>query len=276
MAAYSPAPKTEYAANFIAGCEGQQWFIDEVERLLNANQMTLGAITGSPDLDIITSLVLKDRGTTGKIPKAIGELRELRELVLSGNSLSGELPSELFSLAKLLDIDLAYNAYTGAIPSGFGTMPALEVLVLRGNGYTGTIPDSILCNTAIKVLDVACNGLGGSVPADLNKMTGLVYLSISENPWSPGALPELPALTGLITLSARNCNLVGAMPNCIYTLAKLQVLDLSGNPLIGEASTDITEPDALQPLCAGAQLVGRGAPRGCAAYGAELNNDVIV
>lgn len=36
--AATPAPRTAYAAAFLAACDGQGWFIDEVERLLGAGQ----------------------------------------------------------------------------------------------------------------------------------------------------------------------------------------------------------------------------------------------
>lgn len=34
---FTPNPQTEYAKRFIAACEGQAWFINEIERLLNAH-----------------------------------------------------------------------------------------------------------------------------------------------------------------------------------------------------------------------------------------------
>ena len=30
------APQTEYAAEFIEKCEGEEWYLNEIERLLNA------------------------------------------------------------------------------------------------------------------------------------------------------------------------------------------------------------------------------------------------
>ena len=48
-ARFTPQPQTAYARTFVAQCEGQQWFIDEVERLLNVEQKTLDTVTGSGD-----------------------------------------------------------------------------------------------------------------------------------------------------------------------------------------------------------------------------------
>ena len=140
---FTPNPQTEYAKRFIAACDGQTWFINEIERLLNAQQRTLDTITGAEDLVEIKSIGLKGQNITGHIPAAIGELSELRYLFLSDNHLSGDIPSALYTLPKLQNVDLGGNDYAGAIPSEFGTMPALKTLVLKDNQYTGTIPDTI-------------------------------------------------------------------------------------------------------------------------------------
>lgn len=47
---FTPNPQTEYAKRFIAACDGQTWFINEIERLLNVQQRTLDTITGAEDL----------------------------------------------------------------------------------------------------------------------------------------------------------------------------------------------------------------------------------
>jgi len=256
-AAFTPAPKTQYAAEFITACESQQWFIDYVERILNDNQKTLDNINNSSDLDIIKSIGLSEKGITGNIPKAIGELKELRTLLLPGNNLSGVIPAELFTLPKLYNIDLSYNSYAGAIPEGFGTMASLEVLNLRGNRYTGSVPARILSNTVIKTLDVSGNRLAGPIPAGLSGMTGLEYLAVSDNPWTPGVLPDLSTLTNLISLSAWNCYLTGEMPEFIYGLTKLQVIDLADNALTGEISASIMNLSELKLLALGRnQLTG--------------------
>lgn len=244
---YTPNPKTAYAASFIDACEGQTWFINEVERLLNREQRTLDTIASSADLDSIKSIGLKDRNITGSIPSAIGELKELRYLFLSGNNLIGTIPTSLYTLPKLQNIDLGGNKYAGAIPSEFGTMPALTTLILKDNAYTGTIPDSILNNTKIKVLNVMGNRLTGGIPSGITGMTGLAYLNLSGNALG-GNIPDLSALTNLISLSMWDCGLTGTIPDSLYTLTSLQILDLSDNKLEGEVSTSIANLAALQYL----------------------------
>ena len=249
--------QTAYAAEFLGKCDGQAWFIEEVERILNSNQMTINRLKNSSELDIIKSIGLKNKDIEGEIPRAIGELGELRTLFLSGNNLSGEIPAELFLLPKLYNIDISNNDYDGAIPVGFGMMVALETLILRGNAYTGSIHQEILDSVTIKVLDVSNNELSGAIPADLNKMTGLTYLAISDNNWDAGELPNLSALTKLIGLSAWSCNLTGEIPIDLYGLTKLQVLDLADNFFTGELSSSIENLKDLQLFA-----VGRNEIRG--------------
>ncbi len=248
---FTPHPQTPYAQTFVAQCEGQQWFIDEVERLLNAEQKTIDTVTDSSDFDGIVSLGLRDHGISGKIPAAVGELKELRYLFLSGNELSGAIPASLYALPKLENVDLAGNAYSGAIPTGFGAMPALKELNLKDNAFTGSIPADILADTGLTFLDVSGNRLSGAIPTELNQMTGLEYLAIANNPWSAGPLPELSALTELKALSAWGCRLTGEIPAWVYTLTALQVLDLAENDLTGEVSASIGDLQELRLLALG-------------------------
>ncbi len=244
---FTPNPQTAYAKIFITECSGQQWFINEVERLLNQEQKTLDTVTSSSDFTNIRSLGLKDESISGSIPSAIGELTNLEYLFLSGNRLSGTMPSELYTLKKLKYVDLSGNGYTGSIPSEFGGMTALTSLELKNNKYTGTIPSTILTNTKITVLNLLGNQLTGGIPSDISKMAALQYLNLSNNTFG-GTIPDLSALTSLKALSLWSCGLTGTMPSTIYSLTNLQILDLASNSFTGEISADIPKLIALQDL----------------------------
>jgi len=98
-------PQTEYAQLFIDKCEGQTWFIDKIENLLNMQDKSINTISSRQDLESIYAIGLTNRGLSGRIPKAIGELFNLKYLYLSGNHFWGGLPKEISLLENLLEID---------------------------------------------------------------------------------------------------------------------------------------------------------------------------
>ncbi len=109
---YTLTPQTEYAKAFIEKCEGQTWFIDEMEKILNIKGKSINTIKSRSDFSTIYVIALSNRGISGKIPVAIGELYNLKYLYLANNNLSGKLPKELDSLSKLKKIDLSNNNFS--------------------------------------------------------------------------------------------------------------------------------------------------------------------
>lgn len=106
---YALDPKTEYAAEFIDKCQGQEWFMDEIEYLLNLKGKSINTIHSRRDFATIYAIGLAGRGISGTIPPAIGELRQLEYLYLGNNNLSGILPEELALLDQLKEMDLTGN-----------------------------------------------------------------------------------------------------------------------------------------------------------------------
>ncbi|MDR1217694.1 MAG: hypothetical protein LBJ99_03800, partial [Oscillospiraceae bacterium] len=137
-----------YAASFIALCDGQQWFIDEIERLLNTEQKSINTLQSGADLRNIVSLAYSNSAT--RLPPAVGELTELREIFMPNNKLTS-IPEELFKLPKLQVIDFSHNTVAGQIPEGFNAVnfPALKVLLLWDNQLAGAIPDDLYTLTGL-------------------------------------------------------------------------------------------------------------------------------
>ena len=109
---YELEPQTDYAREFLTKCEGQTWFIDEVENLLNQKGKSICTVSSKDDFTAIYALNLSGRGISGQIPSAIGELYQLRYLYLANNNLSGQLPKEIDTLAYLIGQDLSGNQFT--------------------------------------------------------------------------------------------------------------------------------------------------------------------
>lgn len=104
-------PQTDYAKEFVSKCEGQGWFIDEIENLLNRRGKTINTIKGQRDFAGIYVFCVENRGICGRIPGAVGELGQLRYLLLADNHLEGPLPAELEQLTLLVDQDLSGNNF---------------------------------------------------------------------------------------------------------------------------------------------------------------------
>lgn len=258
MKVFTPHPKTAYAKKFIALCENQTWYINEIERLLNLEQKSLNNVKGREDFNNIRSLGLTGKGIKGKIPRAIGELSNLESLFMSDNKLGENIPNELFSLQNLSNIDLSNNEYKMNIPGGFGNMPSISKLILRGNQFKGSVPESITENTNITVLDISGNSLSGKIPDKLNNMTGLLYLAISDNPWDEGDLPVFSKLDKLKVLSMWKCNIKGEIKEEICGMTMLKVLDLAENKLEGNIPVKLKKLTNLELLSVGKnRLKGR-------------------
>ncbi len=244
---FVPDPKTAYSKYFILACENQSWFLNEVERLLNVQEKSINTINSKDELTYIKSIGLSGKGITGKIPKAVGELKGLEHLFLSENNLEGKIPNEIFILENLKTIDLGGNKFKGEISAEFGKMKSLETLILKNNLYKGIIPKEILSNKEIKVLNLSGNNLEGSVPAEIKNMRSLEYLNLSQNRLG-GKIPDLTGLFNLKVLSLWDDQLTGEIDSSIYALKNLQILDIADNGIYGNIKEDIGELKELELL----------------------------
>ena len=253
---FTPAPTTAYAIQFIQACENQQWFINEIERLLNQQEKTLNTITKQSDLKDIYALGFAGNGTITKIPRAIGELKGLKHLFLSGNKITA-IPSEVYSLPNLETLDVSNNRIAEPLNPQLANLTKLEVLSLWGNSITGTIIPAITQMTSLVNIDISYNNLTGSIPAALENLDDLLLFSASNNQLS-GSLPaELSGCNSLQALVLWNNNLTGTIPPSYGGLSKLTFLDLAANGLTGAIPSSLGSLSALKEISLrGNQLTG--------------------
>jgi len=265
-ATFTPAPETVYATAFLAKCDGQAWFINEVERQLNLEEKTINRADGPTYFSSIISLGLTGKKLTGTLPPALGELTALRHLFLSGNQFIGPIPSELLTLTNLEDLDLSQNQLSGEIPAGLSNLTNLKVLLLWGNGFTGPIPASLSSLSELLNLDLSQNYLTGSLPASLGSFVKLEFLGASQNTLT-GAIPsELGSLAALKGLSLWGNNLTGGIPSELGQLSALEAFDLSGNPnLGGSIPSELANCTALKRLTVSNCKLTGSLPAGLAA-----------
>ncbi|XP_022746290.1 LRR receptor-like serine/threonine-protein kinase GSO1 [Durio zibethinus] len=94
----------------------------------------------STTLGLVTGIDLSGNSLTGKIPRELGNLKELRSLYLSGNLLTGQIPENIGNLEVLESLDLSMNRLQGEIPSSFSNLNFLNHFNVSYNNLTGKIP----------------------------------------------------------------------------------------------------------------------------------------
>ncbi|GMH85502.1 hypothetical protein TrST_g10494 [Triparma strigata] len=116
--------------------------------------------------------------TVARLPKEIGDLKELRVIDLSSNCFTGKLPREIYWLTKLEVLKLDKNQLTGILSSKVENLKKLEVLNLSRNKFYGKIPPQIGKLQSLIELDLRINNFTGTVPSHLGKCTKLRTLGL--------------------------------------------------------------------------------------------------
>ena len=175
------------AAPILAAQPPLNWSINTPMNTYNSNWEGLGKEGPRPVR--VTSLDLRSRNLTGRIPSALGDLPHLKHwLSLSHNSLTGNIPSALGNLSKLERLELAGNRLAGSIPPQLGNLSNLKVLDLGGNRLTGNIPSELGNLFNLDALYLENNRLTGEIPPELGNLSTLEILYISGNQLS-GCIP---------------------------------------------------------------------------------------
>ncbi|GLJ17337.1 hypothetical protein SUGI_0301050 [Cryptomeria japonica] len=218
-------------------------------------------------------LDLSNNHLRGSIPKEIGNLKELYQFYLFLNDLSGGIPPEIGNLTLLQYFDASQNILTGSIPEEIGNMKELVVLLLDRNNLSGQIPESIgeipyLQSLSLyqnrltgplppklgslskfNTMDVSENRLNGTLPKDICKGGNMQYFLALEN-FFTGNLPESYGrdCKSLIRFRINKNNLSGKVPDGIWGLPHVKILDLSSNEFEGGISSEIRNAKNLSQL----------------------------
>ena len=181
------------------------------------------SISGTPMR--VTRLNLMDRGLSGTIPDALGNLSMLTHLNLRTNpGLSGEIPDALGNLRNLRLLNLHSNSHTGAVPD-LRRITGLEELYLANNADYVTNDDG-------KKVKIEGTGLTGEIPTWLNGMTNMEELWLWGNSLT-GTVPNLSGMTSLDKLKLANNNLTGGVPQASTLPPNMTWLIIDRNPFGG-------------------------------------------
>ena len=170
---------------------------------------------------------------TGRIPRELGGLANLRSLYLYRGGLTGPIPPEFGDLANLESLSLGENDLTGPIPPELGNLANLESLSLHENDLTGPIPPELGNLANLWRLNLAANRLTGRIPRELGDLADLRYLYVGRNDLTGSIPTELGGLADLRRLNLAANRLTGRIPAELGGLADLSILYLGENELTG-------------------------------------------
>jgi Leucine-rich repeat (LRR) protein len=203
-----------------AVCNGES-----IHRILLPSMNLRGSIP--PEISLLSGLTTLDlygNDITGTVPSSIAKLPLLTDLILHDNSLTGTFPSWISTMTNLQHIDFARNSFHGEIPSILGQLPQLASLNLENNHFNGTI-NRLMGVNSFKYLRLGNNNITGELSTDLLESWPVIEeLDVSSN------------------------QLIGILPNNLFDMAPLRIIDLHDNTFDGSIPISTTAESSLEFL----------------------------
>ncbi|XP_052727915.1 probable LRR receptor-like serine/threonine-protein kinase RFK1 isoform X8 [Vigna angularis] len=204
--------KVDFAFNYLSGTIPKEW--------------------GSTNL---TSISVFANHLSGEIPIELGRITTLTYLNLEANQFSGVVPHELGSLFKLELLVLSSNNFSGKLPVTLAKLQNMTEFRISDNNFSGEIPSFFIQNWKyLQRLDMLASGLEGPIPSNISLLSNLYQLRISDINGPSQDFPNLINMTRMKILILRNCHIIGVLPSYLWSMEKLEMLDVSFNKLVGK------------------------------------------
>ncbi|KAJ0018224.1 hypothetical protein Pint_10313 [Pistacia integerrima] len=171
---------------------------------------------------------------SGNIPDQLGNITSLTYLDLEANQFSGEVPAVLGKLVNLETLRLSSNRLSGNLPMELAELKNLTDFRISDNNFNGSIPEFIQNWKQLQRLEIQGSGLEGPIPPSISVLEKLNHLRISDIKSTNQTFPELRNMTSFGRIILRNCSISGEIPEYIWGMNLLRILDLSFNKLTGE------------------------------------------
>lgn len=187
---------------------------------------------------------------TGPLPPALfatrpGKLQFLRTFSIYNTEVYGPIPTTIGNFPNLTSVILYNNRLTGKVPTTLGNCSQLQYLMLENNRLEGEFAVDTSNMSQLQTLSLANNSFTGDVStffSRLPKSGNLSLLDISRNVFS-GELPStsyLSPFSRLKVLMVGHNQLEGPIPWWLWSLPKLQVMDISNNHIHGTMPEDFS------------------------------------
>ncbi|GAA0145502.1 hypothetical protein LIER_05683 [Lithospermum erythrorhizon] len=180
----------------------------------------------------VAAVILDNLGLSAEADLSIfANLTMLVKLSISNNSISGKLPKNIGDFKNIQYLDISDNLFSSTLPPEVGKIGSLKNLSLAGNNFSGPVPDSISGLTSIQSLDLSRNSFSGIIPSALTKLTGLVYLNLSQNGFTKKIPKGFEVMPRLEMLDLHDNMLEGDLDPEFFLLTTATHVDFSGNLL---------------------------------------------
>ncbi|XP_022980931.1 receptor-like protein kinase HAIKU2 [Cucurbita maxima] len=180
-------------------------------------------------------------------PVEVTALKKLTWLYLSNCSLTGEIPRAIGNLTELRSLEFSENYITGGIPAEIVNLQNLWQLEFYGNQLTGKLPAGLRNLTRLKNFDGSMNFISGDL-SEVRFLTNLVSLQLFDNEISGGVPAELGEFKSLVDLSLYSNRLTGPLPQLIGSWSDFDYIDVSENFLSGSIPPDMCKKGTMKKL----------------------------
>jgi len=207
------------ASNNMSGTfpEGVQYFPFLQVLTIGDNAFT-GPLSGDiiSELSNVVDFEVNFNQFTGTVPSEVWQMTKLNQLTVGNNMLTGTLPTEIGNLVDLLGLYMYQNQFTGTLPTEIGKLNNLYFFWIYSTGLHGQFPNEVANWSTIQWISISNSRFAGTLPSILGKMNNtLANLEMAENSFT------------------------GTIPDSLYDLVNIQILDLQRNKLSGTISPKI-------------------------------------
>ncbi|KAK4724700.1 hypothetical protein R3W88_027479 [Solanum pinnatisectum] len=188
---------------------------------------------------VLETLDLRNNHLSGSIPRSIFKLNRLSQLFLFSNSFSGTINIE--AVKGLTTLDLSNNKIEGEIPSWVWTVGNLNL----SHNLLESLEKPHNLSTTSTVIDLSSNRIKGDIPI---LPTSLTYFSIANNEFTGSIHSSIYSLDKLQILDMSNNKLSGIIPDIFPLNWNLKTLNLSSNMLEGKVPSSLEKCSFLEVL----------------------------